>query len=282
MNNESFAQRVQQAQLTTQEKHIADKISRNLSRTAFLTGPQLAKECEVSASAITRFAQKLGYSGFPELKIDLEELFRQTITPYEMFKEFLADSRSNSVWQESIAQDLQNVMTLQSVLDENLLEQVITVIEKGKTIYLAAIDASDVAVRLLSFYFRVVLGKPHNNLIGHGLSMKVKLADIGPEDVFVAISYQRIFREIRDAALFAKDKGACTIAITDSQANALATVCDFVLIAPVTGATFGYSHVAPVAMVNIIVNSLASRNPEQCLKNLERLRGIWNTIPLFC
>lgn len=71
MNNESFAQRVQQAQLTTQEKHIADKIFRNLNKAAFFTNPQLAKGCEVSASAITRFAQKLRYSGFPKLKLDL-------------------------------------------------------------------------------------------------------------------------------------------------------------------------------------------------------------------
>ena len=279
---ESFAQRVKQAPLTTQEQQIADKIIRNLSRAAFFVGPQLAKECGVSASAITRFAQKLGYSGFPELKLQLEELFRQTITPYEMFNEFLSDSRKGSVCQESIAQDLQNIMNMPSALDENILERVITAIETGNTIYLTAIAASDVAVQLLSFYFSVVLGKSHTTLTGYGVSTRVQFTDIGPDDVLIAISYQRIFREIRDAVLFAKDKGACTIAITDSVANALATVCDFVLIAPVTGATFGYSHAAPVAMVNIIVNSLASRNPELCLKNLEKIREIWNTIPLFC
>lgn len=199
-----------------------------------------------------------------------------------MFAEYLSGPRSPSVWQESIAQDLQNIMNMQQMLDEKTFEQAIDVIEKGKTLYLSAIEASEVAVRLLGFYFRVVLKKAYIPLLGHGLSMQMKVSDIGPEDVFIGVSYQRIFQEIRDAAVFAKGKGAYTVAITDSMANALANVCDYVLIAPVTGATFGYSHTAPVAMVNMIVNSLAARNPEKSLSALEDIRNFWNTTDVFC
>jgi DNA-binding MurR/RpiR family transcriptional regulator len=278
---EHVQQRIARANLTAQEQRIAEKITRNLSKAAFLTGPQLAKECDVSASAITRFAQKLGYSGAPELKLELERAFRKTITPYEMFNEYLAGPQNPSMSQESVAQDLQNIMNMQNILDRQVLEQVITALESANTVYAAAISGSDVAARLLCFYLRV-LGKSNQLLCGFGLSKQIEVTEIGQGDVFVAISYQRIFREVRDAALFAKQQGACTVAITDSVANALAQVCDFTLIAPVSGASFGFSHAAPVAMINILVNSLAARNPEQSLKELEKMKKSWETTHIFC
>jgi DNA-binding MurR/RpiR family transcriptional regulator len=277
----NFTDRIKKARLTAQERHIAEVIHQTLSRAAFLPGPQLAKSCGVSASAITRFAQKLGYSGFPVMKLELERLFRQTITPYEMFKEFLSGPQESSVARESIARDLQNLVNMQSVLDEGVLERVVTAIEGGRKIYSAAISGSQVAVHLFDLYFSV-LGKEHHGLVGHGISKQIEVTDLGSGDVLVAICSQRVFREVRDVAAYAKRRGARTVAITDSAANALAAVCDLTLVAPVTGATFGYSHVAPVAMVNLIVNCLAARSPKKSLKELERIRKHWNETDVFC
>jgi DNA-binding MurR/RpiR family transcriptional regulator len=269
----SLADRTKRARLTSQERHIAEVVNSTLSRAAFLPGPRLAKSCGVSASAITRFAQKLGYSGFPEMKLEF--------TPYEMFKEFLSEPRKPSVSRESIAQDLQNILNMQSVLDEGVLERVVTEIDKSKKVYSAAIAASEVAVHLFNLYFGV-LGKAHHGLLGYGISKQIEVTDVGPGDIVLAICSQRVFREVRDVAAYAKQRGAFTVAITDSATNALATVCDLVLIAPVSGATFGYSHVAPVAMVNMVVNCLAARDPKKSLKELEKIRNRWNRTHVFC
>jgi DNA-binding MurR/RpiR family transcriptional regulator len=276
-----FSERARKARLTTREQHIAGVIAAQLSRVAFMPGPQLARACGVSVSAVTRFAQKLGYAGFPELKLDLEAAFRETITPHEMFKEFLSGARQPSVARTSIAQDLQNIVNMQQALDESVVRKVAATVDHAKTVYSVAISGSEVAVHLLTLYFRV-LGKPHQGLIGYGISKRVEFTPIGPQDVLIAVCSQRIFREVRDVAVFARQRGARTIAITDSATNALATVCDLVLIAPVVGATFGYSHAAPIAMVNVLVNTLAARNPKKSLKALETIRNHWKTVDVFC
>ena len=276
-----FPERAAKARLTSQERRIVSIIAARLSRVAFMPGPQLAQACGVSVSAVTRFAQKLGYKGFPELKRDLETAFRQTITPHEMFREFLAGSHQPSVPKASVAQDLQNIMNMQAALDESVVQHVAAEMARARTVYSAAISGGEVAVHLFALYLKV-LGKPHEGLLGHGISKRIAFTPIGSKDVLIAVCSQRVFREVRDVAVFARQRGARTIAITDSATNALASVCDFVLIAPVVGATFGYSHVAPVAMVNVLVNALAARNPRKSLRRWRTSRDSGNQSSVFC
>ena len=276
-----FTERLKNARLSNSERQIADKLTQELHRTAFLGGPQLAEECGVSPSSITRFAQKLGYSGFPELKKELERLYRRTTTPYEMFESFLSKASGESVSQLSIAQDIQNLVNMRGVLDADTLEAAISRIDEARMIYLAAIGSSEICVELLSSFLES-LQKRNEKLTGIGISKKLELSDVSSADVLVAFSFQRILREVRDVALYAKENGATTIAVTDSEFSPLAMVCDITLVAPVAGTTFGLSHVASIAMVNLIANCLAARDPDGNLKMLERAREIWNNLPIFC
>jgi DNA-binding MurR/RpiR family transcriptional regulator len=276
-----FAERLKSARLSNSERQIAGKLTQELHKTAFLGGPQLAEACGVSPSSITRFAQKLGYSGFPELKKELERLYRGTTTPYEMFESFLSKASGESVSQLSIAQDIQNLVNMRGVLNADTLEAAISQIDEARMIYLAAIGSSEICVELLSSFLES-LQKQNEKLTGIGISKKLELSDVSSADVLVAFSFQRILREVRDVALYAKENGATTIAVTDSEFSPLAMVCDITLVAPVAGTTFGLSHVASIAMVNLIANCLAARDPDGNLKMLERAREIWNNLPIFC
>ena len=72
------------------------------------------------------------------------------------------------------------------------------------------------------------------------------------------------------------------ISITDNAANPLACVSDYVLLAPVAGVSVDYTHVATLAMINLIINSLAAKNPESVQHHLGREVGHCDTRDLFC
>ena len=277
----TFNDKLKEVQLSKSEKHIVEVMTDNLSQTAFMGGTQLADRCKVSVSTITRLAQKLGYSGFPEMKKELESLYRNKITPYEMFQSFLSKSDSDTVLQKSIEQDMQNIATMRHQLSAETLDTVVRKIHEASTVYLAAIDISEININTLERYLSVV-GKKCIKLAGHGLSRKIILTEIGPDDILIAVSFQKIFVEVRDAAVFAQEKGAATVAITDSEFSPLAMACDHALIAPVMGTTFGFTQAAPIAMVNVIANCLAALAPETALENLEKMKNRWNKFPVFC
>lgn len=277
----NLLEKLKQIPLSKQERAIADTITKNLQKNAFLNGPQIAALCDVAPSSITRFAQKLGYSGFPELKKELETLYRKTTTPHAVFRDFLTGSFKKDVIDTTIEQDIQNIMNLRIQLNKDTLNNVVNIIDKARNIFIASIGSSETCVDIF-YYYLDALGKKYCKLKGFGISKQIEIMDIEQGDVVIAISFQKILREVRDVAQFAKDRGMTTIAITDSEFNALARVCDQVLIAPVTAAAYSLSQAAPVVMVNLIVNSLAALNKEKSLKILEKTKKEWEELPIFC
>ncbi|HEX38191.1 MAG TPA: MurR/RpiR family transcriptional regulator [Candidatus Cloacimonetes bacterium] len=277
----TLTEKLKDIPLSRQERVIADTITKNLQRNAFLNGPQIAALCDVAPSTITRFAQKLGYSGFPELKKELEIIYRKTTTPHEVFREFLNGNDEKDVVDTTIEQDIQNIMNLRTQLDRKTLEKVVEAIDNAKKILIASIGASETCVDIF-YYYLDALGKEYIKLKGFGISKQIEIMEIEPNDVVIAISFQRILLEVRDVAQFAKNRGATTIAITDSEFNALARVCNHILIAPVTATVYSLSQAAPVVMVNLIVNSLAALNKDKSLKMLEKTKKEWEEFPIFC
>jgi DNA-binding MurR/RpiR family transcriptional regulator len=266
--------------LSKSEKMIADTITKNLQKNAFLNGPQLAETCNVAPSSITRFAQKLGYTGFPPLKKELETLYRKTTTPHEVFEKFISDPSQKDVADATIEQDIQNIMNIRTYLNQETLSHIVSLIDNAKKIVIAAIGSSEVCVDIFHYYFEA-LGKDYIKLKGFGISKQIEVMDIDSHDVVIAISFQKILREVRDVAQYAQNKGAATIAITDSEFSPLAMACNHVLVTPVIGTTFGLSQAAPVVMVNIIVNSLAALNKERSLELLKNTKKEWEELPIF-
>ena len=66
--------------LPKQQKKIADFIVLNINEVVFFSITMLASELSVSEATIVRFAQNLGYKGFPELKKDLVHYYQNYLT----------------------------------------------------------------------------------------------------------------------------------------------------------------------------------------------------------
>lgn len=276
-----LSDRVKNSGLTAKEQAVVEKILSDISNTVFLSGAQLAEVCGVSATFITRLVHKLGYGKFAEFKEDLGERYRRATSPYDMFQHFAVAGGMNDVAKNSIVQDMANLTSMEKLLDPLVLEQVVDAIDRCGTVYGVAMFASEIAVQMTGHYLWR-LGKPFEALLGVGLSKKVEFSDIGSGDVLLAFSSQRVLKEVRDAALLARRREAVVISITDNAANPLACVSDYVLLAPVAGVSVDYTHVATLAMINLIINSLAAKNPESVQHHLGREVGHCNTRDLFC
>ena len=58
---------------------LADYILDSYVQAALMTATELAHQVDVDAATVVRFAQKLGYSGFPELQDDIKERVKQDL-----------------------------------------------------------------------------------------------------------------------------------------------------------------------------------------------------------
>ena len=276
-----FYELLDNTKFSKSEKKIAERLKKNLPDMAFLTGQEFAEVCNVNSSTITRFAQKLGYSGYPELKRELQKIYKKSFTPLEIFQNFIQNKNDKkSIINLSYQQDLKNIQTAMAQLNEDNLIKIAKVIYEAKKLYIVAIGASETLVDVFYYYFDAI-NRPYVALKGFGISKKFEIADLETGDVVMAISFQRILKEVYDIVLMAKKKNLTTIAITDSDFNSLATKCDYSLIAPVVPLTFSLSIAAPLVVINILLNTISTLYPQKIQKNLKRIQEGWNNLPIF-
>ncbi|NLZ54027.1 MAG: MurR/RpiR family transcriptional regulator [Thermoanaerobacteraceae bacterium] len=281
--NLSLIERVKQTKLTPSEQHIIDTITSNITELVFYNSAKLAEICEVSASVITRLNQKLGYENFNEFKQDLEDLYRQTVTPYDTYKHYLNINSSidASKANYSVMQDINNLIKMQKQLDQKDIDAIVEIIKKANMTYIVAMFASEPTARYLSSHLDR-LKILNRCVLGVGLSKQIEFLKPQKGDIIIAISFQGIFQEIFESVSFAKRNSATVISITDSRINPLAKASDYVLVTSVDGATFDYSHVAPISMVNVLVNGIAaSMDTDYLVEILDQVRQRWRELHLF-
>ena len=62
------------------QRQIAGYILEHYDRAAYMTASKLGAEVKVSESTVVRFADELGFSGYPELQRALQELAKTNLT----------------------------------------------------------------------------------------------------------------------------------------------------------------------------------------------------------
>jgi DNA-binding MurR/RpiR family transcriptional regulator len=89
-----------------------------------------------------------------------------------------------------------------------------------------------------------------------------RLAAITDQDVMLAISLPRYSIDTLQLSRFARERGACVLAITDSPASPLASIAEHVLFAPADHPVMTSSSIAVLALIEGLVAGVMARNKE--------------------
>ncbi|MGL5541675.1 MAG: MurR/RpiR family transcriptional regulator [Erysipelotrichaceae bacterium] len=190
----------------------------------------LAQTISVSPASITRFAKKIGYKGFPELKIDLALDTRQVVEDYSeaiMQKDDLV-----TMCQKAKHYSMQSIEQTFGLLNMHNLEQAIATLCNCYNIYVfgfgtSGLIAQDLQQKLSRLGRNVIYFPDHQIQIAAA-------AHLSSDDVAIAISYSGETRPINEIIRYAKEQGATTIAITQYSNNTLSRLVDYPLYVPVS------------------------------------------------
>ena len=61
------------------QKKIADFLTQEYREAAFMNGSVLSRRLGVDPATVTRFAQRLGYTGYPDLLCEIQELVKEEL-----------------------------------------------------------------------------------------------------------------------------------------------------------------------------------------------------------
>ncbi|MDF2673518.1 MAG: MurR/RpiR family transcriptional regulator [Clostridiales bacterium] len=266
--------------LSKGQKLIAEYILKHYDKAAFMTASKLGVTVGVSESTVVRFANELGYSGYPKLQMGLQELIKTKLTAVQRIEISSDLITEENVLKNVLKADMENIRATLEKLNTNTFDEVVKTIFKAKRIYIVGFRSSQALADFLGFYLGLVLDNVRQVLPGVS-DIFEQLLKIGEEDLVIGIGFPRYSSRTVEALKFAKSKNAEVVAITDSLLSPLASYADYALITQSNMASFVDSLVAPLSVINALIVAVGIREKESISETFNNLEKIWEEFNVY-
>jgi DNA-binding MurR/RpiR family transcriptional regulator len=260
--------------LTATSKKLADFITANYDEVIFLSASDLAGKIETSEAAIVRFAQALGYKGFPEFKRELVKYYKEQTTPARKVKYYLEDLPGSSNFYDNIVE--KEIISLREsikTVDNSDLSKAIKVISSAKHRYIYAGGVnSDLAHYLAYRLNRFKLKSSAETYAGKAVFEK--MIHFTKEDVVINYAFYQPNREHKALMHYLHKNSIPNILITDSRVPPMVMNADLVLYA--RRGPFGTFHslIVPMAVTNAIIIGVADNLGSSAISALQELSDL--------
>ena len=263
------------------QKLIAGFILESYDKAAFMTASRLGKTVNVSESTVVRFAAELGYDGYPAMQKALQEMIRSKLTSIQRIEVSNDRIGNQDILSMVMQSDMDKIhMTLEETNREDF-DRAVSAIVDARHIYILGVRSAAALASFLGFYFNLIFD---NVTVVHATSTSEvfeQLLRIGPNDVIVGVSFPRYSPRTVKAMQFAHDRGAATIALTDSETSPLAPISTLTLLAKSDMASFVDSLVAPLSLINALIVAIGRKKNDDLSQTFETLEQIWDEYEVY-
>lgn len=266
--------------LSKGQKLIAEYILKHYDKAAFMTASRLGDTVGVSESTVVRFANELGYSGYPKLQMGLQELIKSKLTSVQRIEISSDLITEENVLKSVLKADMENIRATLEKLNTNTFDEVLKAIFRAKRIYIVGFRSSQALADFLSFYLGLVFDNVRQVLPGVS-DIFEQLLKLGHDDLVIGIGFPRYSSRTVEALKFAKSKNAEIVAITDSLLSPLASNADYALITQSNMASFVDSLVAPLSVINALIVAVGIREKERVSETFNNLEKIWEEFNVY-
>lgn len=264
----------QYTRLSKGQKLIAQYILNNYDKVAFMTACKLGETVGVSESTVVRFANALGYSGYPKLQAALQELIKNKLTTVQRVEMAHDYSDDFAILNKVLKSDIDNIRSTLEEIDERAFKEASNKLLRARKIYILGMRSSFVVAQYLGFYLDIILDNVHIIRMDMGDAFE-QIVRINEEDVIVAISFPRYSKKSYQIVNYAKEKGAHVISLTDSLFAPVASLADNTLLVKSNMASFVDSLVPALSISNALAISVGMKEKEDIKQHFDDLEQIW-------
>ncbi len=259
--------------LSAGQRRAIDRLLSDTRYGAVVSAPQLAEAIGVSESTITRAAQTLGFTGFPDLQRHLRARFvapvQDRLLPIEP-----GAAETESLARHVMLDDADRIREMAEDLTPEDIEAVVEALVGARRVLVFGERGSHGLALMLSMGLRLVL--PDARLLNQEAGdLPDQLLGLECGDVVVAVSFRRVDRMTVKVLRHARSVGATAIALTDHRSSPAARAADRTLIAR-TGILRLMPSFAPGAsLVNAILEEVAVRRQPGAARRLRDAEALW-------
>lgn len=263
------------------QARIARYIEENFDKAAFMTAAKLGKTAGVSESTVVRFASELGFEGYPEMRLALQDMIRNRLTSVqriEVAKTVMGDRDTLSAVLES---DVEKIMLTMESVDRRAFDEAVRHIVEARHVYILGTRTSAPLAMFLGFYLNLL--RPDVKVVsGNSASeMLEQIMRVNKDDVLIGLSFPRYSKRTVKTVRYAKDMSATVIAITDSETSPIAKSADICLYAKSDMVSFVDSLVGPLSLLNALIVAVGSQTQENVTNTFSELERVWDEYGVY-
>ncbi|MBC2581354.1 MurR/RpiR family transcriptional regulator [Clostridium sp. DJ247] len=266
--------------LSKGQKLIAEYILKHYDKAAFMTAAKLGVSVGVSESTVVRFANELGFTGYPKLQKALQELIKNKLTTVqriELSNDFVSEE---SALKGVLKSDMENIRATLEKINHKTFEDVVNGIFTAEKIYIIGLRSSTALAEFLGFYLNLILDNV--KVVNYGISDTFEqMLNLTEDDLVIGIGFPRYAARTIEALAFSQSRNAKVVAITDSLLSPLAARADYTLIAQSNMASFVDSLVAPLSVINALIIAVGLREKEKISSTFTDLEHIWEEYQVY-
>jgi DNA-binding MurR/RpiR family transcriptional regulator len=240
--------------LRPSERKVARVLLANYPSAALDTAARLAADAGVSTPSVLRFAQALGFGGYPGLQEALRhELTQQANAPINRPAARPSPAGPASLLAAGAELTVRSALDSLAALPPSQVQALVGLLgDPSRRVFLTGGRTSRVLATSLRVSLEQIRTKvwEMNDPYGSDLG---QLVDIRRRDVHVVFDVSRYQRNVINAAAHSHDRGATVALITDKQLSPAAATADVVLPVSIDSSSAFGSLVAATLLTELIV-----------------------------
>ncbi len=259
------------ARLTKSEREISSYLLSNHDDAVFLPAAELAKRLDVSEATVVRFAKSVGYDSFPELRRELQHIYRTQVTPATRLQRKLADLKTGEghILTQVIEMELQYLSEALHNVNTTDFDRAVKIIANAERIFVRGAGPSAILADLFQLRMRR-FGVLTISITESGRDLVEKMQLMRPQDVVLATGFHRVSTELSALIDHAHQLKCHTILLTDTLASRFRDKVDVILSARRGPVSTFHSLTVPMAILNGMILAVAMARPGESMASLNR------------
>ncbi len=262
-------------ELPPQQRTIADYLLEHLDTVPFLSVPELARRCGVSEATIVRFGQRIGFTGFAELKMALVELLQDRLGVDENRE---AGDLGDDLLESIATHEGRNIRLTVESIDREVFAAIAELVFAADHVYTFGMGISAYLAELAAYTLVQVGVAAHPMSTGFS-SPREQLVALKEGDLVLVISLPPYSRQSLELVEAATDAGAPTVVLSDRLIAPPARRAALSLAVKSDNLTFTNAVAAMTVVINALATAVATRHPDQAIDAFARISRVLNDDP---
>jgi DNA-binding MurR/RpiR family transcriptional regulator len=266
-------------------QRLADYLVDHQYEAAFLTATQLGKQLSVDTATVVRFAQRLGYPGYPELLDEVQAEVRVQLARY--FQPIAGGGDDADMFRTTLRQELAHIEQFDLMLDRHVIERMIELIDAADHIHTIGEGLSQPLATLLARTLHLMLYDV-SQLPTEPTPLAAEFRRLTPRSLIIGVAVSPYCPDATGALQVAGERGARTLAFVGALSWPIARAVDLAVLCPNVGPakapSFGSFSAAIGALFQTLLHKHRAKLVDQLVPfedNLRRLLDARNVVEIL-